>query len=225
MDTNQDGVVDQREFIAGGGTRDEFEHYDVNGDGVLDGDELVHRAAEQQAYEERSTVAERAVQRAREQADEHRRIQLEQQACWAHVRAEQQAVAYAERARQEAEDYAERAELEAQARAAQQVGEHAEQEAQPHERAELEAISKFETQSSKEQAQAYIEQLASQVLEPERWEELAEFRGGSAVRSATVAVDVDGDGIPDYIVSGADRDGDGIPDALQVIMSYIISNS
>merc|ERR1712166_113604 len=34
-------------------------------------------------------------------------------------------------------------------------------------------------------------------------------------RSATVAVDVDGDGIPDYLVSGADRDGDGIPDALQ----------
>jgi len=32
---------------------------------------------------------------------------------------------------------------------------------------------------------------------------------------AAVAVDVDGDGIPDYIVSGADRDGDGIPDALQ----------
>ena len=37
-------------------------------------------------------------------------------------------------------------------------------------------------------------------------------------RSATVAVDVDGDGIPDYIVSGADRDGDGIPDALQVFI-------
>ena len=35
---------------------------------------------------------------------------------------------------------------------------------------------------------------------------------------ATVAVDVDGDGIPDYLVSGADRDGDGIPDALQVIV-------
>ena len=33
---------------------------------------------------------------------------------------------------------------------------------------------------------------------------------------AAVAVDVDGDGIPDYVVSGADRDGDGIPDALQV---------
>jgi len=29
---------------------------------------------------------------------------------------------------------------------------------------------------------------------------------------------VDGDGIADYLVSGADRDGDGIPDALQVIM-------
>ena len=37
---------------------------------------------------------------------------------------------------------------------------------------------------------------------------------------ATVAVDVDGDGIPDYIVRGADRDGDGIPDALQVMVQY-----
>ena len=37
-------------------------------------------------------------------------------------------------------------------------------------------------------------------------------------QSATIAVDVDGDGIADYLVSGADRDGDGIPDALQVIM-------
>ena len=33
---------------------------------------------------------------------------------------------------------------------------------------------------------------------------------------ATVAVDVDGDGEADYIVSGVDKDGDGIPDALQV---------
>merc|ERR1712166_832787 len=32
---------------------------------------------------------------------------------------------------------------------------------------------------------------------------------------ATVAVDVDGDGRADYLVSGVDRDGDGIPDALQ----------
>jgi len=33
---------------------------------------------------------------------------------------------------------------------------------------------------------------------------------------ATVAVDVDGDGEADYIVSGVDKDGDGIPDALQM---------
>ena len=39
-------------------------------------------------------------------------------------------------------------------------------------------------------------------------------------RSAAVAVDVDGDGIPDYFVRGVDRDGDGIPDALQVIVQY-----
>ena len=36
---------------------------------------------------------------------------------------------------------------------------------------------------------------------------------------ASMAVDVDGDGRPDYIVSGADRDGDGIPDALQQVCS------
>ena len=34
---------------------------------------------------------------------------------------------------------------------------------------------------------------------------------------ATVAVDFDGDGKADYLVSGRDRDGDGIPDALQVL--------
>ena len=39
---------------------------------------------------------------------------------------------------------------------------------------------------------------------------------------AAVAVDVDGDGIPDYVVSGADRDGDGIPDALQVTTAICI---
>ena len=38
-----------------------------------------------------------------------------------------------------------------------------------------------------------------------------------------MAVDVDGDGRADYIVSGADRDGDGIPDALQqVTTTHII---
>jgi len=39
MDTNHDGVVDQGEFIAGGGTKEEFDRYDANGDGVLDADE------------------------------------------------------------------------------------------------------------------------------------------------------------------------------------------
>ena len=34
---------------------------------------------------------------------------------------------------------------------------------------------------------------------------------------ATVAVDVDGDGKADYLVTGRDRDGDGIPDGLQVL--------
>ena len=36
---------------------------------------------------------------------------------------------------------------------------------------------------------------------------------------ASMAVDVDGDGRADYIVSGVDRDGDGIPDALQQVCS------
>ena len=44
-------------------------------------------------------------------------------------------------------------------------------------------------------------------------------------RSAAVAVDVDGDGSPDYIVRGADRDGDGIPDALQVMVACTVGNS
>merc|ERR1712166_38204 len=35
MDTNHDGVVDQEEFIAGGGTKNEFDRYDLNADGVL----------------------------------------------------------------------------------------------------------------------------------------------------------------------------------------------
>ena len=55
---------------------------------------------------------------------------------------------------------------------------------------------------------------------PTRWA----FSGGGyhahPQRSAAVAVDVDGDGIPDYFVRGVDRDGDGIPDALQVIVQY-----
>jgi len=41
------------------------------------------------------------------------------------------------------------------------------------------------------------------------------YRAQRPAGRAAVAVDVDGDGIADYIVSGADRDGDGIPDALQ----------
>jgi len=59
MDTNHDGVLDRQEFIAGGGTRNEFDRYDANGDGVLDGDELEQRAADKiEAY---------AVQRAQAQ--------------------------------------------------------------------------------------------------------------------------------------------------------------
>ena len=36
--------------------------------------------------------------------------------------------------------------------------------------------------------------------------------------TATVGLDVDGDGRADYLVSGVDRNYDGIPDALQVVV-------
>merc|ERR1712159_292649 len=40
MDTNKDGVIDQEEFVAAGGSKEEFEEFDLDGDGVLDQDEL-----------------------------------------------------------------------------------------------------------------------------------------------------------------------------------------
>jgi len=43
----------------------------------------------------------------------------------------------------------------------------------------------------------------------------------SLSRQATVAVDIDGDGIADVLVTGIDRDGDGIPDALQKSVSPV----
>ena len=39
-DTNNDGVVDQDEFLAAGGSKEQFAKFDLNGDGVLDADEL-----------------------------------------------------------------------------------------------------------------------------------------------------------------------------------------
>lgn len=44
---------------------------------------------------------------------------------------------------------------------------------------------------------------------------LVKKRGGYQTAVSTVAVDVDGDGVADYLVTGVDADGDGIPDALQ----------
>ena len=43
LDTNNDGVVDEQEFVAGGGTKEEFAALDVQKDGVLDADELACR--------------------------------------------------------------------------------------------------------------------------------------------------------------------------------------
>ena len=40
MDTNNDGVVDAAEFAAAGGSKQEFDGRDLNGDGLLDADEL-----------------------------------------------------------------------------------------------------------------------------------------------------------------------------------------
>jgi len=42
-------------------------------------------------------------------------------------------------------------------------------------------------------------------------------------RTATVAVDIDGDGIADVLVTGRDVDGDGIPDALQTSTSTYVA--
>ena len=39
MDKNNDGVVNQDEFLAAGGSKEDFQKYDVNGDGVLDAKE------------------------------------------------------------------------------------------------------------------------------------------------------------------------------------------
>ena len=40
MDTNHDGVVDLKEFMAAGGSKEEFNQYDLDGDGVLSVDEI-----------------------------------------------------------------------------------------------------------------------------------------------------------------------------------------
>ena len=40
MDANNDGAVDASEFLAGGGSKQEFDKYDLNGDGVLDAGEM-----------------------------------------------------------------------------------------------------------------------------------------------------------------------------------------
>ena len=48
MDTDHNGVVDQMEFIFSGGTRREFAQFDVNGDGVLDANELENKAANEE---------------------------------------------------------------------------------------------------------------------------------------------------------------------------------
>ena len=46
MDSNNDGVVDTDEFLAAGGSKEEFEQYDLNNDGVLSRQEMELRAEE-----------------------------------------------------------------------------------------------------------------------------------------------------------------------------------
>ena len=58
MDTNKDGVVDLEEYLAAGGTKEEFDKYDLDGDGVLDAQEMELRGAAKVDEKERS----RAVQ-------------------------------------------------------------------------------------------------------------------------------------------------------------------
>ena len=46
VDSNKDGVVDAAEFVAAGGTEEEFNRFDKNKNGVLDKDEMaLHSAA------------------------------------------------------------------------------------------------------------------------------------------------------------------------------------
>ena len=51
------------------------------------------------------------------------------------------------------------------------------------------------------------------------------WKASDLTGSASVAVDVDGDGRADYLVTGADRDGDGIPDALQVKTPFSVHDA
>lgn len=46
MDSNNDGVVDTDEFLAAGGSKEEFQQYDLNNDGVLSRQEMELRAEE-----------------------------------------------------------------------------------------------------------------------------------------------------------------------------------
>ena len=41
LDTKDNGVVDKQEFVAAGGTEDDFRQIDMNSDGVVDADELI----------------------------------------------------------------------------------------------------------------------------------------------------------------------------------------
>merc|ERR1719305_2239516 len=53
MDTNEDGLVDENEFLAAGGSVEEFHKYDLDGDGVLDAREMELRGADMVDEQER----------------------------------------------------------------------------------------------------------------------------------------------------------------------------
>ena len=54
MDANNDGLVDQLEFVAAGGTTKEFAKHGANGDGVLDAEEPGQLAKDKFLFRSRS---------------------------------------------------------------------------------------------------------------------------------------------------------------------------
>ena len=74
IDTNNDGVVDQGEFLAAGGTQQEFAKYDLDGDGVLDAAELQQVIRDPGARVGRGLAWRSRISRAQKQVAEQERV-------------------------------------------------------------------------------------------------------------------------------------------------------